>query len=44
MKFEFNWPRGFLENHVFINILMELKYKRPCPKGQRSALTFGTYL
>ena len=42
MKFEFNWTDGLREN--CFNILMGLQYERPKLKGQRSTLTFGTYL
>ena len=43
MKFEFNWANGLWENYVFF-ILMRLQYERPKLEGQRSTLTFGTYL
>ena len=42
MKFEFNWPSGFCEN--CLNILMGLQYEQHWLNGQRSTLTFGTYL
>ena len=42
MKFEFNWPNG-CEKTMFY-ILMRLQYERPWLKGQRSILTFETYL
>ena len=43
MKIEFNWANGYREKLCF-NILMGLQYNRPKLKGQRSTLTFGTYL
>ena len=39
MKFGFNWPRK-----LCFNMLMGLQYKPPLLKGQRSTLTFETYL
>ena len=42
MKFDFKWPR-IVGEHCF-NMLMGLQYKRPWLKGQRSILTFETYL
>ena len=43
MKFGFNWPRIVLRKVCF-NMLMGLQYKPPLLKGQRSTLTFETYL
>ena len=37
MKFEFNWANGF-------NILIGPQYEQPWLQGQRSTLTFETYL
>ena len=42
MKFGFNWQSGFWEN--CFDILMGIQYERPWLKGQRSTLTFETYL
>ena len=39
MKFDFHWPSGSEKN-----MLMGLQYERPWLKGQRSTLTFETYL
>ena len=38
MNFEFDWVNGLC------NIMMGPQYERPKLKGQRSTLTFGTYL
>ena len=38
MKFEPNWANGLS------NILMGPQYERPWLKGQRSTMTFETYL
>ena len=42
MKFEINWPNGFLVN--CFNILKGIRYERPWLKDQRLTWTFGTYL
>ena len=43
MKFEFNWATDLARKLCF-NILMRLQYERPKLEGQRTTLTFGTYL
>ena len=43
MKFDFNWPCGYLEKKC-LNILMAVQYEQPCLKDQRSTLTLGAYL
>ena len=43
MKFEFNWANGLWKKLRF-NILIGPQYERPWLKGQRSTLTFETYL
>ena len=43
MKFELNWANGFVRKLCFY-ILMGPQYERPWLKGQRSTLTFETYL
>ena len=43
MKFEFNWLSGFLRI-LYFYMLMGLQYERPWLIGQRSTLTFETYL
>ena len=40
MKFELNWAN----RKLCFNILMGPQYERPWLKGQRSTLTFETYL
>ena len=43
MKFEFNLGQWFVRKLCF-NILMRPQNKQPWVKGQRSTLTYGTYL
>ena len=43
MKFELSLGQWFVRKLCF-NILMRLQYERPKLEGQRSTLTFGTYL
>ena len=42
MKFEFNWVNGLRK--LGFNKLIGPLYERPWLKGQRSTLTFETYL
>ena len=43
MKLEFNWAKWFGRKLCF-KILIGLQYEQPKLSGQRSTLTFGTYL
>ena len=43
MKFKVKWANGLWENYVLIYWL-DSNTERPKLEGQRSTLTFGTYL